>query len=117
MAKKLLKWRVSPVPTGMYRAFDRRGWPSAFYNDADGFYAACVYAVDGREYCAGLTGEDESKLDGLELVIRFRDYSQGLRNSVDRRLKQTASSLPEAKRRIEAFLTAHPEMRPKNEHT
>lgn len=33
MAKSLIKWRVDPEPTGQYRSFDKRSFPSADYND------------------------------------------------------------------------------------
>jgi len=30
-----LKWRVDAAPTGRYRSFDKRGWPSAGYSNGD----------------------------------------------------------------------------------
>lgn len=30
---KKIRWEVSLVPTGQYRSFDRRGWPTAYCGD------------------------------------------------------------------------------------
>lgn len=37
-----LKWKVAESPTGMYRAFEKRNWPSASYPNGDpALYISC----------------------------------------------------------------------------
>jgi hypothetical protein len=39
-----LKWKVSPVPTGPYRSFQKREWPGAVYGDDTP--AVAIYCED-----------------------------------------------------------------------
>lgn len=41
-----LKWRVAPVPTGRYRSFEERAWPSAEYRNGDQDAAARITCED-----------------------------------------------------------------------
>lgn len=47
--KVKLKWKVDPVPTGRYRSFVKRGWPSAYY--PDGNNAVFLYAEEPYAPC------------------------------------------------------------------
>jgi hypothetical protein len=38
-------WHVAPVPTGRYRSFERRGWPTANYGK-HGLIAASISCDD-----------------------------------------------------------------------
>ena len=44
-----IKWTVSPAPTGPYRSFQTRSWPSATVNNQTAF---CIHSVSGRQYHA-----------------------------------------------------------------
>lgn len=46
-----LVWRVGEKPTGRYRSFHKRSWPSATYAGTEEF-AGFMVAVDGRGYTA-----------------------------------------------------------------
>ena len=43
-----VKWVVDKPPTGRFRSFEKRGWPTAEY--PDGSTCAALYAEDGGEY-------------------------------------------------------------------
>lgn len=42
-------WKVDPAPTGRYRSFQRRNWPTAYYKGSD------EYFVGGEWYTIDLT--------------------------------------------------------------
>lgn len=48
-----LKWRVDPAPTGPYRSFSKRAWPSADYpNGATAGYIINVDKSHMRDFTA-----------------------------------------------------------------
>lgn len=59
-----LKWRVDPAPTGRYRSFSRRGWPSADY--ANGECAACIVSVNDVEYTPA-----NAKANDMQLKVKI----------------------------------------------
>lgn len=69
MAKMKYKWVVSPVPTGRYRSFQLRAWPTASY--ADGSFAANIICDD--DYRPHLVRDGKH----APLKLRIRDCSSG----------------------------------------
>ena len=61
-----ITWKVDEAPTGRYRSFQKRSWPTATY--ADGKIAAQIYA--DQSY----TGHESRRTD-LELAVSIADYS------------------------------------------
>ncbi len=98
--RHLLKWTVSPVPTGRYRSFEHRSWPTADYSDT-GETAVALYS--DRDY----SSRDK---ETAQITICVADWRQD-RGFTWRTLKTRATGLTEAKRLATDFLTAHPELR------
>jgi hypothetical protein len=93
---KPIKWRVQSVPTGMYRSFQKRGWPQADY--PSGTVAAAIY-------CTGPDDYDSRRVatgDHAPLTVRVADYS--VTPWQWRRLKGDFKTLQEAKAAFERFL-------------
>ena len=99
------KWRVSLVPTGQYRSFDHRSWPSADYSD--GSPAAHIVCED--EYAPSLVKEGKHG----QLTIRVADYSATPWKW--RRMKGMFTTLTEAKAAFSTLLADHPELMPRQE--
>ena len=52
---KKLKWTVAPAPTGRFRSFDKRGWPSAMYeNEKPAVHITCPDAYHPADAKIGL---------------------------------------------------------------
>lgn len=107
MSVKLV-WRVDPVPTGRFRSFQRRGWPSADYADGS---PAFMLSSDDEYVPAKVRAGDHKPLE-----LRVADYREA---SLEKhggwrwaRLKARPATLDEAKRLAEEFLKAHPEFMP-----
>jgi len=108
MALKL-KWRVDPVPTGRYRSFEKRGWPSAEYENQD----AAVALYCKNEYCPA----DVKTGDHAPITIRVAQWRPKEERAKKgaftwRQFKKQAKTLKEAKELAKAFLEAHPEFHP-----
>lgn len=100
-----LKWKVSEVPTGRYRSFEHRSWPSAYFQDDRP--AVCIYG--DVEY----SGPRARATEGLQLTICIADWSKPSNPSTGngftwRTLKQRAISLAQAKEIAAAFLERYP---------
>ena len=63
-----IKWRVGSRPTGRYRSFEMRSWPSAEYED--GRYCASILCDD--EYVPKLAKSGNHK----PLKLRLAKYSE-----------------------------------------
>ena len=97
-----LIWRVSPVPTGRYRSFEHRSWPSANYKNG----RPAVSLSCAEDYCGRLA----RATDGLEIKIDVADWSIPGNSFKWRTMKQRAVSLAQAKQLATDFLTKfHPE--------
>jgi len=98
-----LKWKVDPPPTGRYRSFATRNWPSADFED--GRPAAWLSA--NLEYAPSLRGN----IVPAELVIRIQvtDYSQRNIGFEWKTLTKRANTLSEAKAIVLEFFTKYPE--------
>lgn len=95
-----LIWRVASVPVGRYRSFERRGWPSADFED--GRIAAALYCEDEYRPADVKAGKHGA------VTIRVADHS--VTPWQWRTLKAATASLAGAKRLAAAFFEAHPEM-------
>ena len=95
-----LKWAVEAAPTGQYRSFFRRGWPTATWN---GKAAAALFCED--EY---VPANVRSGNHG-EITIKFADYRAAGTGFVWKTLKRRASTLDEAKQIAKDFLIRNPD--------
>lgn len=105
MAKKLI-WKASEAPTGRYRSFQRRSWPTATWGK-DGPMAVALYSFDNSDYVPRLA-------ELIEIEIRVADH----RTDPEwhwRKLKARGKGLKDAKRIAAAFFEAHPEFKPKED--
>lgn len=110
-----LKWRVQPEPTGRYRSFDHRGWPSADYPNGQG--AASIHCED--DYSAK-RAKGELPHTELSVWIAFHHPKSEwpLKGGFTwRTLKARFAILAQAKEAAQAFIDSHPEVHPYEEHT
>ncbi len=71
-----LVWRVAPKPTGRYRSFEKRGWPSADWVDSQGnTYPACQVRCEDGYYPAGVKTGNHAPL--RIRVMDYRERGQG----------------------------------------
>ena len=102
-----LHWRISAAPTGKYRSFQTRAWPSADY--ANGSPAITLYS-DSKE--------EKENLESATIMICAADWSMGRLDKakygsfVWRTLTKRATGLKQAKEIAAQFLAAHPEYAP-----
>ena len=104
-----LKWQVAPKPTGAFRSFERRGWPSATWNG----YAAVQLTCD-EEYVPSIA----RLCKHLEITIMVAQHNIREKEPEGpafrwRTLKKRASSLDEAKEMAEDFLNRNLYFMPK----
>ena len=97
-----LKWRVDPAPTGRYRSFQKRYWPSAEYtNQRPAFSIVCEDEYRPQNV---KTGEHKP------LTVRVAVYNE---RSFDwRTLKTRADTLADAKALAQRAIDQHPEWLP-----
>jgi hypothetical protein len=94
----IYKWKVSEPPTGPYRSFQKRGWPSAYYKDAD--ESCCARVICDDDYTpARARGEEQHKA----LTVMIADHSTAPRWKW-RKVKRTFNNLSEVKEWLEAFI-------------
>lgn len=104
MSKKII-WRVSPAPTGRYRSFQQRSWPSASFESEDGKAAAHLVAEDGREY-RGIYLHQEDL--GFKLKVRVAIRAEGPPGYWKwATLKARATSIKEAKELVKGFYSRY----------
>lgn len=107
MKKLKIKWKVSEAPTGPYRSFHRRGWPSAYYTDEAQTYAARIECEDDYYPANVKTGSH------APLTLHIVNYSK----SVDGQriwsiAKRKCTTLKELKELLLTILEQHPELMP-----
>jgi len=111
-----IKWKVQPAPTGRYRSFERRGWPSGTINDEAVALLRCEH-----DYTAKLA-KGEPTFDGTPPVISvwvadWTAHNTGTRTKngtafVWRCLKARFSNVADAKAAAQSFLDSHPNFLP-----
>lgn len=99
MSKKIV-WRVQPKPTGRYRSFQKRGWPQAFLNDAEGSLIAALHA------------DEDYPAPKQEIRVVVYDHRKGMQERKSAQLKQRAKSVDHAKRLVQEFYNKNPEWLP-----
>ncbi|MCK5641739.1 MAG: hypothetical protein KAJ19_13135 [Gammaproteobacteria bacterium] len=106
MARKhKLKWRVCEVPSGRYRSFTKRGWPSADIDEKTAVGLSCEH-----EYIP----ERVRKGDHGPITIRVAKHNPEEEwpekgGITWYRLTKTAATLKEAKERAQKFVDKRPE--------
>lgn len=93
-----IKWRISEKPTGPYRSFQKRHWPSAYYSNK----IPCASLDCSTQYSA------TSVKIGChsEITVRVADHSQ--KPWQLRTLKARAKTLAEAKQMVADFIKKYP---------
>lgn len=104
-----LIWRVYPPPTGKYRSFEHRTWPSATYKSG----LPAVQLICDENYSPRV-----ARQDGLSIKIGLADWSNPSNKQTGSRftwryLVQRASNLNQAKMMAIKFLQNHQEFHPK----
>lgn len=102
-----LQWKVAPKPSGRYRSFEKRGWPTAYYIEG-GRPAAFIDCEDGYRPSEVALGEHR------ELTVRIcnHQHPNAVNSWVVVKLKKKFETLGAAKGAIVDFLEAHPEYWP-----
>lgn len=104
MNKAKLKWRVQEAPTGPYRSFHPRGWPSANYKNERQDMCGDIWCDDNYTPFRAKSGQHQP------LRVRISDYSVIPFKWLT--LKARFKTLAEAKTALAAFIEAHPEVMP-----
>lgn len=99
-----ITWKVSSVPTGRYRSFDRRRWPQAWINDR----LICAIECQGDDYCP----QQVKTGSHAPLWLRVFDYSKGEQQRSSRKSIRSYATLAEAKAALPKILELHPEFLP-----
>ena len=100
-----LKWHVAEAPTGQYRSFSKRGWPTATFIGPNGqeelaFFLSCVSEYVPKNVKIG--HHEPIKIIVLDRRENEKSWSQ-------RAFTSRASTLAEAKERCQKFFDDHPE--------
>jgi hypothetical protein len=104
-------WKIAEAPTGRYRAFVRREWPTAYYGSTEGKPAAFLVCDDDYRPDKVRTGQHRPIT-----IIMLHHTHPGRGASWKRfRMKETADTLDRAKVLVQTFLDKHPEFRPVEE--
>lgn len=104
-----LKWKVDPPPTGQYKSFQKRGWPTG--HDENDEAAAIMYHAES--YTAQLAKDAGENA----ITVQVADWTNENNGRPDknkasftwRTLKQRFSNVKDAKAATEWFFQAHPE--------
>ncbi len=97
-----IKWKVGEAPTGRFRSFQHRSWPSAEY--PSGELAGYIGCEDSYKFSLVETGR-HSPLNVYVSVYSGKQHKNF-------RFKRQFATLAEAKAALEAFIVSHPEIRP-----
>ena len=100
-----IKWRVCPKATGRYASFNKRNWPHADWSNSRP--AGFVHCVDS--YTPARSRGEDSHAD---LHVWVALYTKDGSTFNNRRLKNRAKNLNEAKKLLQEFLEKNPDYRP-----
>ena len=104
MTKKArIVWRVGEKPTGPYRSFHYRSWPSASYPDKDGRLVAYLHAGHRVSY-------HPSEAETTILTVRVMNYKD--EKPEWRQLKIKPVGVTAAKELVAEFFKQHPDWLP-----
>lgn len=102
-----LYWKVDEKPTGRFRSFGHRGWPTAYHDKEKNVVAAAIYCDMYRYDVRHVRNPPKD----LELIVRIADYSAKPAWKW-RKARRTFSNLQDAKDFVEEILVKHPEIKP-----
>lgn len=107
----MIKWKVTPVPTGRYRAFGKRDWPSAEYENGD---PAATIRCEKKYVPADARSGNHPPLT-LLVAKWYRKEERGDRAAFDwLKFRKKFATLKEAKKFAEEFLNHHNEYWPES---
>jgi len=101
-----LKWKVDPEPTGRYRSFSKRGWPTATFAGTD-FPAAQITCEE--EYSPSKVKSGDHK----ELTVYVSDYSSNDGKWKSKTLVKKFKTLQEVKDSVLLVFKNNPEFLPR----
>ncbi len=108
MSAHKIKWAVDPEPTGRYRSFERRAWPSASYFNFEGKEGPTAARITcDKEY----DPRDIKRGEVFELTLRIADHSKSPWVWV--RAKKKCATVKECKELLKAILADNPQLMPK----
>lgn len=106
-----LKWKVDPLPTGKFRSFQTRGWPSAVHAGTE-HMAARIDCDDAYKPAKVKTGEHRPLR--VRITEWFDPAERGTRAAFEwRTLAGEFATLKEAKAAAQQALNERPEYWPK----
>ncbi|MFI5260776.1 MAG: hypothetical protein ACHQU0_03210 [Candidatus Paceibacteria bacterium] len=106
-----LKWRVSSEPTGRYRSFGRRAWPSAEYPNGD----AAAYVTSTDEYVPSQVREGKHAPLTVCVSQWWPEGSEERKKRGGfswRKLTKQFATLKEAQAAAQQVINEHPELHP-----
>lgn len=95
-------WKVDPKPTGRYRSFQQRQWPTAWCRDQ---LVAQLISVEGEAYWPKI-GEDTL------LKVYVYDYREGPQNRKTMVMKVRPVGVKNAKILVKGFYERNPHLLP-----
>lgn len=106
-----LKWRVQPAPTGRYRSFEFRGWPTATYAGSDELAAVAIDCEDDYVPADARAGSHGPLT--IRLAQWYSAEERGDRAAFQwRTVVAKASTLQEAKETAHRILNDRPDFWP-----
>lgn len=98
-----LIWRVGEEPTGRFRSFDRRAWPTAYYGSAEGKPAAFIYSDTSYSGSVVKSGRHEP----LKVRVLHHNHPDNPESWKVVVLKAEFATLKDAKEAVAKFLESH----------
>lgn len=103
-----LYWKVADKPTGRYRSFERRSWPTAYYG-RDGKPAAFLSCEDDYRPA----DVREGKHAPITLTLLHHQHPEAGNSWKRFRYNKQAKTLDEAKQMVQEFVDKHPDWHPR----
>lgn len=100
-------WRVDPAPTGRYRSFQRREWPTAWYKDANkpAFFLECADDYEPQAVKTRLHAP-------IYVVVCHHNHPKAGNSWARLRMREPFKTLADAKAACLAVLIEKPEIAP-----
>lgn len=105
-----IKWKVAEAPTGKYRSFERRGWPTAYYDSVGGKPAAFLSCDDAYVPTCVRTGAHAP----IKVIVLHHNHPEAKSSWKRFVMKERAATLSRAKEMVAEFLSAHKDWWPKD---
>lgn len=103
MERKIV-WKVGDKPVGRYRSFEKRPWPTAYWDNVNGPCAAMITCADSYEPC------EVKKGNHGPLTLRIARYKGEQWDWATARV--TYNTLEEAKKAAYSILSKYPHIHP-----